>query len=432
MLETESILTVKEAASFLGVSSATVRNWEKHGYLSAIHRVKPISYPKGRIEQLKERIKNGQIDRLNTRANKRNANRTFIPSEYLQNQNELLVLSDLSEYYHTNDCELNKTLLFLALNFLQKHSLVKVIQANAVIEDWNCQNSQIEKELSEWLNEIGSFDDIDIYRWFLNVNLPNHKDILGLIYQTILKEGAKAKKGSYYTPDTVVKSIVNDYVRRGMKVLDPCCGTGQFLLHFADKIDNPSDIYGFDIDSIAVRIARLNLIVKYRKHQFSPNIYKKDTLIELSDNGLFNSFDDKFKDFDIVATNPPWGVHFSKLQKKELNEIYPQISSKESASYFIKKGIDLLKKGGVLSYILPEAILNIKSHRDIRKYLLDNCHIRKIVHMGRLFDNVFTTVVRLDAKVGAEEASLCQVEIDGVHNHSGLGARFHAIGGVCR
>lgn len=415
-MKTESILTVKEAATFLGVSSATIRNWEKHGYLSAIHSVQPISYPKGDIKQLKEQITNGQIKRLNTRANKRNAKRTFIPSEYLQDQNELLVLSDLSEYYHKNDCELNKTLLVLALNFLQKHHLVKVAQANVVIEDWDCQNSQIRKELSEWFNEIGSFDDIEIYRWFLNVDLPDHKDILGLIYQTILKEGDKAKKGSYYTPDAVVKSIVDDYTKRGMKVLDPCCGTGQFLLHFADKIDNPSDIYGFDIDSIAVRIARLNLIVKYKYQQFSPNIYKKDTLLELSGYGLFNSIDDKFKNFDIVATNPPWGVHFSKSQKKELSEINPQITSQESASYFIKKGIDLLKKGGVLSYILPEAILNIKSHRDIRKYLLDNCRIKKIVHMGRLFDNVFTAVIRLDVKSGAKGASLCQIEIDGVHN----------------
>ena len=160
MLKTESILTVKEAATFLGVSSATIRNWEKHGYLSAMHRVKPISYPKEGIKQLKELIKNGQIERLNTRANKRNANRTFVPSEYLHNQNELHVLSDLSEYYHRNNCELNKTLLLLALNFLQKHSLVKVIKTNADIEDWGCQNSQVRKELSEWLNEIGFFDDI--------------------------------------------------------------------------------------------------------------------------------------------------------------------------------------------------------------------------------------------------------------------------------
>jgi len=424
MSKIENILTVNEAASFLGVSSATIRNWGKNGSLSAIQKTKPISYPKEDIRKLKEQIKNGQIARLSTRANKRNAKRTFIPSEYLQDQNEQLLLCDLSDYYHTNNCEINKTLLFLALNFLQKHRLVKVIQTNATIEDWDCKNSQVKMELSEWTNEIGTLDNFDIYRWFLDVDLPDHKDILGLIYQTISKEGDKAKKGSYYTPDTVVESIVNDYVRRGMKVLDPCCGTGQFLLHFSDKIDNPLNIYGFDIDSIAVRIARLNLIVKYKNQKFSPNIYNKDTLLELSDNSLFDSVDKKFKDFDVVATNPPWGVHFSKSQKKELSDIYTQISSEESASYFIKKGIDLLKKGGVLSFILPEAILNIKSHRDVRKYLLDNCSIEKIVHMGRLFANVFTNVVRLDAKVGAKKASLCQVEIDGVHNEISS-SRFH-------
>lgn len=161
MSKIENILTVNETASFLGVSSATIRNWEKNGSFSAIQKVKPVSYPEEDVKKLKEQIKNGQISRLNTRANKRNAKRTFIPGEYLQDKNEQVFLTDLSDYYHGNNCEISKTLLFLALNFLQKHRLVKVIDPNAAIEDCHCQNSQVKMELSKWLNEIGPLDNIE-------------------------------------------------------------------------------------------------------------------------------------------------------------------------------------------------------------------------------------------------------------------------------
>jgi hypothetical protein len=55
-----------------------------------------------------------------------------------------------------------------------------------------------------------------------------------------------------------------------------------------------------------------------------------------------------------------------------------------------------LKKGGILSYILPESILNVKAHGDIRKRIVNDTSILKIVYLDRAFKNVFTPVVRLD------------------------------------
>lgn len=47
-----------------------------------------------------------------------------------------------------------------------------------------------------------------------------------------------------------------------MKVLDPCCGTGNFLLQLPDVLPFDS-IYGNDIDAASVKITRLNMALKY-------------------------------------------------------------------------------------------------------------------------------------------------------------------------
>jgi hypothetical protein len=52
----------------------------------------------------------------------------------------------------------------------------------------------------------------------------------------------------------------------------------------------------------------------------------------------------------------------------------------------------------MLSFILPESILFVKAHADIRKYIIDTARIERIVHLGRIFKNVFTPVIRLDLR----------------------------------
>jgi hypothetical protein len=56
----------------------------------------------------------------------------------------------------------------------------------------------------------------------------------------------------------------------------------------------------------------------------------------------------------------------------------------------------LFNQGGFLSYILPESILNIKFHKDIRQFILQNAKAIKIFNYNRIFSNVFTPVIRLD------------------------------------
>ena len=169
------------------------------------------------------------------------------------------------------------------------------------------------------------------------------------------------------------------------------------MLAFSDIVESPLNIYGIDYDKTAVKIARLNILIRFKNKNFMPNIFCKNTLFDIGNDDLFSFHDNKdIKDFDVIATNPPWGVHFSKAEEKKLKNLYPQITSFESFSYFLTKSLNLLRYSGIVSFILPESILNVRTHKDIREIILKTAQIKKVIYLNRIFKNVFTPVIRLD------------------------------------
>jgi len=396
----EAVLNIENAAIFLGISTATVRNWVKSGYLQTIREDAKYLFHRKEVENIKSRIKNGDIEKLNKRANKSKTNKTFIPEEYIQDGVSFNELNSIVNFIKINSVSLLPALLLIALNLLKKEKILLKADIQDIIQkkDLFFTNKEIEGEIKPWILEIESEKIKEEFSFLLDCDIPQQRDVLGFLYQSILHEGEKSQSGSYYTPSNIVNEIIVNYVKKDSKVFDPCCGTGQFLLAFSDVIENPLNIYGIDFDKIAVRIARLNILIKFKNKNFIPNIICKNTLLEVGNYDLFSLKDKSIKDFDIIATNPPWGVHFSGGDLEKLNKFYPEIKSLESFSYFLKKSIDLLSEDGIISFILPESILSVKTHKDIREIILNNSQIIKIVYLNRVFKNVFTPVIRLDIK----------------------------------
>ena len=404
-LEGEAVLNIESAASFLGISTATVRNWVKCGYLETLGEKTKYFFHRKEVENIKENISNGNLEKLNKRANKSKADRIFIPEEYLEDSQQIDSFNEIIDFIKSNNIDISTSLFLICLNLLKQEKILSSISIQDIINEneFTSSSRQIDEEINSWLSEIQKENIKPDYSFLTSCLLPTQRDILGFIYQSILAEGRKSKGGSYYTPSAIVDGITNEYAEKDSKVLDPCCGTGQFLLAFADNVKNPANIYGIDIDEIAVRIARINLLLKYKDIDFAPNIVCKNTLFDIGVYDLFSLNNENIRDFDVIATNPPWGVHFSRGDAEKLKNIYPTITSVESFSYFLKKSIDLLRDEGMLSFILPESILNVKTHSDIRKIILENSHIKKISYLDRVFKNVFTSVIRLDLKKGKDE-----------------------------
>jgi type I restriction-modification system DNA methylase subunit len=298
-------LTVNAVADYLGVSEATVKNWIRHGYLKPLPDKTLISFDAPVVAALKEKINSGEIGRLNKRANKRDAGKSFIPEEYLNSPGDIEKIEKIIRFVNKSEISISEKMFLLSLNILSKNHLINLKDAASINDAANYKIKQLHHEISSWSNEL-HFSGDDLLNNFLALEMPVQEDILGVLYQSLLVEGEKAKKGSYYTPGKIIAGIVADFGATDKKVLDPCCGTGQFLLGFANVVKNPCLIYGTDIDPVAVKLAKLNLIMKYENIDFAPNIFLRDILSE-TDNK-----ENAFKDFDVIATNPPWGFHFDK------------------------------------------------------------------------------------------------------------------------
>ena len=310
-------------------------------------------------------------EKLSKRANKQCSKKNIIPIEYFNNKNNIFVINNILLYVKDKKYDIETSIYNFVLNRLQSNSLIEF------------DNDKVLSKNKYILGILNKYDNLVIDKYLVNFNLPNdEKDILGIIYQLLMQEGSKNKKGSYYTPDNIIQKITKN-IKGNETILDPCCGTGSFLLSFANKISNPNNIYGFDNDEIACFIAKINLILKYKNQKFMPNIFQKNFLLDTND------FDKKF---DIIATNPPWGA----LSKKEYKTKYSEIKSDESFSYFVIQSEKMLKENGKCLFILPESILNVGVHSDIRKFILNHFYIDKIELLGKVFSGVLTDILLLD------------------------------------
>jgi type I restriction-modification system DNA methylase subunit len=209
-----------------------------------------------------------------------------------------------------------------------------------------------------------------------------------------------------------------------LTICDPACGSGAFLnaaLEFliaehryvdelAKKLLGHSlpfswtpnnilehNLFGVDINEEAVEIARLSLWLrtasKERKlSNLSKNIKCGNSLIEdlsIDSNKAFNwkiEFPDVFApgQFDVVIGNPPY-VDIKALPKDIVEHLFILFESANNRinlfAIFIERALSLLKKKGVFSFIIPSALLTQESYHNLRRILLENTHLKRIVRL---------------------------------------------------
>lgn len=298
-------------------------------------------------------------EKLTKRANKTQSTKRITATNYLDDSKANILLQKLLTIDSSIDC----IMFTLVCSALTSKELMH------------------KKHVKEFLNKYNNLSCIDIE--IPNDTWETSEDVLGFIYQSLITEGERNLTGQYYTCKSVVSYIVGDKTLSDTETfLDPCCGSGAFLMGV--KTNNPSNLYGFDINPTAVMIASANLLIKYHDKEFAPNIYCADFLNkDLFDSNNINNLPFRF---DNIYTNPPWGSDKEGLYFKN----YPLIKSKERASMVIVESLARLKESGTLYFLLPTSLLKIKTHGDIRKYILSNSTIRQIDLYKDRFDGVFT------------------------------------------
>ncbi|MCP3032380.1 N-6 DNA methylase [Halobacillus sp. A1] len=132
---------------------------------------------------------------------------------------------------------------------------------------------------------------------------------------------------------------------------------------------------------------------------------KETQLKKLNNKSLFSwkiNFPEVFEKngFDIIIGNPPYGAELSESEKKRLKTKYPSVADYESSQYFYLRGLELLNKNGLISYITTNTFLfNVHANR-FRKEIITSSTLKGIYDLTEV--NVFKKAqVRTIIKYGS-------------------------------
>lgn len=231
-------------------------------------------------------------------------------------------------------------------------------------------------------------------------DVPEEFDLLGAAYQFLNTKYENLTLGSFYTSKDLAFNITKGLsFSHGETLIDLSCGSGVFL--FAGNI--PEDkIFGVDFDSIAVMIAKFNFFIKFPQAKIYPQIFQADFLEWYQAN--------KDKRFTYVVGNPPYGANLNISKAPSVN-----ITTGESFSYFIEYGFSLLEEKGSLHYLIPEALLNVKRHVDIRNFILDKTNLTKVQLYNTKFAGVMSDIYLIE--LNRNKSKKVQFVINNEINH---------------
>jgi len=270
-----------------------------------------------------------------------------------------------------------------------------------------------------------------------------------------------------FVVDYIVKETVGHFLQEhsyhevfNIKILDPACGSGSFLVRAYDELlhyharqqsKSPSEldhserrrillrnIFGVDLDRQAVEITRLSLLLRsLAKQEILPsladNIRQGNSLISGTEEELLHYFGDdweekqpfnwerKFPDimkdggFDVVIGNPPWvsltGKHKSlDLPEEELKYLFDNFNVNTYApnlyEFFIWHSLDLLKEGGLFSFIVPDRLATNQQFVKLRKHILNNFTVEKVMFRSPFPGVIADTMVFVIRKTKPKDNSI--------------------------
>lgn len=189
--------------------------------------------------------------------------------------------------------------------------------------------------------------------------------------------------GQYFTPKSIREKLLNKLPNtiKNPKVLDPACGTGEFLIS-AKKYFKNSELHGWDIDKNLIKISK----------ELTPKSNLK--IVDSLSNEDYNKF-------DFVIGNPPY-FEFNpseKIRSKFKEIINGRINI---FSLFIYQGLRWLKKGGYLAYVVPPSMNNGAYFQKLRKFIVENANIEylHILKNPKLFNGALQSTMLLILKKG--------------------------------
>lgn len=253
---------------------------------------------------------------------------------------------------------------------------------------------EIEKEnksLKGVLPQVYASQDLDkrvlgdVVDIFTNINMHDsgdEKDILGRTYEYFIEHFAAQEGkggGEFYTPTSIVKTIVAILKPFKGRVYDPACGSGgmfvqsaKFVQEHSGNISNLS-IYGEESNPDTWKMAKMNMVIRGLDADFGP--HQADT--------FFNDLHPTLR-ADYIMANPPfnvknWGA--DKLQDDPRWQYGMPTNSNANYAWMQHMIYHLNPTDGKIGLVLANGSLstNTKGEGDIRQKIIEDDLIEGIV-----------------------------------------------------
>lgn len=256
------------------------------------------------------------------------------------------------------------------------------------------------KSLKNVLPMIYSSPDLDkrvlgnVVDIFTNINMHDEneeKDLLGRAYEYFIEQFAAQEGkggGEFYTPTSIVKTIVEILKPYKGRVYDPACGSGGMFVQSAKFIKehsgniNDLSIYGEESNADTWKMAKMNMAIRGLEADFGPH----------QANTFFNDLHKTLKANYIMA-NPPfnisdWGA--DQLQD-DVRWKYGTPPNSNANYAWIQHMISHLAPGGKIGLVLANGSLSTtqSGEGEIRKKIIEDDLIEGIVALpANLFYSV--------------------------------------------
>lgn len=281
--------------------------------------------------------------------------------------------------------------------------------------------------------------------------LQTEADVKGAAYEQLVGSNLRGDRGEFFTPRNVcvmaARMALATYPkeqRTQLRVLDPACGTGGFLVATMDiwrdllyqqqmskwrsneskaleetnrLLKETANRYltGIDFNPILVRAAQMNLVMH---GDGSTNVFHANSLVPPGEwpaeppNDLVHHV--LPGTFDIILTNPPFGSKIPiddphVLEQFDLARFEAaggRRSSMPPEQLFIERCLHLLKPGGRLAIVLPDSILSNPGLAFIRRWILRHTRVVASVDLPQVtfepYTGTQTSVLILQKKAEEE------------------------------
>lgn len=229
---------------------------------------------------------------------------------------------------------------------------------------------------------------------FTNINMHDaneEKDLLGRAYEYFIEQFAAQEGkggGEFYTPTSIVKTIVEILKPYKGRVYDPACGSGGMFVQSAKFITehsgniNDLSIYGQESNPDTWKMAKMNMAIRGLEANFGPyhaNTFLKDLHPTLK--------------ADYIMANPPFNISdwWDSSLEGDRRWTYGT-PPKGNANYaWIQHMISHLAPGGKIGLVLANGSLSTATsgEGDIRKNIIEADLIEGIVALpANLFYSV--------------------------------------------